>query len=121
LGRQVGTRTHEVGTRKAKKGNRGVLKCTMSKIPKVQKGIDASLLKTVEEVRRGDIEGLAYLAKFWEEFKEDQPHLHNLIIKEMNQFESKKIMAAFAHGVWMAYAALQSQEEADEMNQDWGI
>ena len=39
----------------------------------------------------------------------------------MNGFKAQKIMAAFAHGVWMTYAALKSQEEADEMNRDWGI
>ena len=90
-------------------------------IPNVQKGIDASLLKTVDKVREGDVEGLEYLHAFWEQFKKDQPHLHKLIIKEMNKFKSQKIMAAFAHGAWMLYAALKSQEEADEMNRDWGV
>ena len=104
-----------------KKKQAGVCKGTMSKIPNVQKGIDASLLKTVDKVREGDVEGLEYLHAFWEQFKKDQPHLHKLIIKEMNKFKSQKIMAAFAHGAWMLYAALKSQEEADEMNRDWGV
>ena len=120
-GPQVGTRRRGVGTRRPEKGAAGVYKSTMSKIPKVQKGLDASLLKIVEEVRKADVEGLEYLHSFWEQFKKDQPHLHKLIVEEMNQFKSQKIMAAFAHGVWMTYAALKSQEEADEMNRDWGV
>jgi len=111
----------QVGTRKPKKETGGVYKGTMSKIPNVQKGIEAPLLKTVASVRQGDDEGLEYLAAFWKEFKEDQPTLSKIVLKEMNKFKNQKIMAAFAHGVWMTYAALQSQEEADEMNEEWGV
>ena len=70
-------------TQGGKKGPEGVYKSTMSKIPKVQKGIDASLLKIVKEVRKADVEGLEYLHEFWEQFKRDQPHLHKLIVQEI--------------------------------------
>ena len=93
----------------------------MNKIPKVQKGIEHSLRKTLTEMRKGEDQGLAYLQAFWKSFKEEQPVLAKLVVKEMNHFKSQKLMAAFAHGVWMTYAALQSQDEADEMNRDWGI
>ena len=53
--------------------------------------------------------------------EQNEPNQFNQIPNEMNQFKSQKIMAAFAHGVWMTYAALQSQEEADQMNSDWGV
>jgi len=113
----------QVGTLRLVHADRrkGVYKSTMSKIPNVQKGIEHSLLKTVKSVREGQDEGLEYLAAFWKDFKEDQPNLSKLVLAEMNRFKNQKIMAAFAHGVWMVYAALQSQEEADEMNEDWGV
>ena len=72
-------------------------------------------------MKRADDAGLSYLGTFWETFKEDQPHLAKLVLREMNSFKNNKAAAAFAHGVWLTYAALQSQEEADEMNEDWGI
>ena len=103
------------------KRNGGVYKCTMSKIPKVKKGIEHSLSKTVQDMKKGPDKGLIHLGAFWTAFRKDQPYLAKLIIREMKQFKSQKLMSAFAHGVWMTYAALQSQEEADEMNDDWGI
>jgi pheromone shutdown protein TraB len=99
----------------------GVFKGTMSKIPIIKKGLEHSLRRAVMEMRKGDNKSVEYLTAFWKSFKEEQPHLSKLVIKEMNHFKSQKVMAAFAHGVWMTYAALKSQEEADEMNRDWGI
>ena len=65
--------------------------------------------------------GLKELGSFWSKFKKDQPHLVKIIVREMKAFKTEKQKAAFAHGVWMMYTALKSQEEADEMNRDWGI
>ena len=65
--------------------------------------------------------GMKYLESFWARFKKDQPHLAKLVVREMNSFKSDKSAAAFAHGVWITYAALQSQEEADELNENWEI
>ena len=65
--------------------------------------------------------GIKYIESFWTRFKKDQPYLSKLVLQEMMSFKSDKVAAAFAHGVWMTYAALKSQEEAAEMNRDWGI
>lgn len=93
----------------------------MSKIPIVQQGIQHSFDKKMKEIKADGLRGLEDLTEFWSSFKKEQPYLAKIVIREMNGFKSQKIMAAFAHGVWMAYAALKSQEEADEMNRDWGI
>ena len=99
---------------------RGVYKGTMAKIPKVRKGIEHSLRRTLEGMQKSSDKGLEYLASFWQDFKDEQPHLAKLVVREMNAFKSNKAAAAFAHGVWITYAALQSQEEADELNENWG-
>ena len=65
--------------------------------------------------------GLLELGKFWALFKKEQPNLIKIMVKEMKGFKSEKLKAAFAHGVWMTYMALKSQEEADDMNENWGI
>ena len=93
----------------------------MSKIPIVKKEIMYSLSKTLKGLKKPTDDELSYLEKFWSDFKIDQPDLSKLIISEMGAFSSSKAaMAAYAHGVWLCYAALKSQEEADEMNEDWG-
>ena len=95
----------------------------MSKLPIVKSAIRYSLYRTIKEINSPDLSvGLSYLEDFWTEFKKDQPELAEIIIKEMGAFApNKKEMAAYAHGVWLCYAALKSQLEADEMNEDWGI
>lgn len=94
----------------------------MSKLPIVKSDIMYSLYKTIKGIKSPSLEGLSYLEDFWHEFKRDQPDLAEMIIKEMGAFSpSKKEMAAYAHGVWLCYAALKSQLEADEMNEEWGF
>ena len=93
----------------------------MSKIPVVKKEIYYSLKKTVQEMSRKPDGGMVELGKFWADFKKEQPHLVKIVVREMKGFKTEKLKAAFAHGVWIAYVALKSQEEADEMNEDWGI
>jgi len=99
----------------------GVWKGTMSKIPKVKRGIQHSFDKKVKDIKGDGLKGLEDLTEFWSSFKKEQPYLAKIVIREMKSFKSQKIQAAFAHGVWITYAALKSQEEADEMNRDWGI
>ena len=126
MGRQVGTRrgARQVGTRQRGVGThrlgKGVYKSTMSKIPEVRKGIEHSIRRTLEGMQKSDDKGLKYLESFWARFKKDQPYLAKLVVREMNSFKNNKSAAAFAHGVWITIAALQSQEEADEMNENWG-
>ena len=91
------------------------------KIPEVRKGIEHSIRRTLEGMQKSPDRGMDYLESFWARFKKDQPQLAKLVIREMNSFKNNKSASAFAHGVWVTYAALQSQEEADEMNEDWGV
>ena len=94
----------------------------MSKIPIVKSEIGYSLYRTIKGIKKPTNEQVTYLEDFWAEFKQVQPELAKLIVKEMGAFApNKKEMAAYAHGVWLCYAALKSQEEADEMNETWGI
>jgi hypothetical protein len=94
----------------------------MSKLPIVKSEIGYSLYRTIKGIKEPTDEQVTYLEEFWAEFKKDQPELAKLIIKEMGAFSpNKKAMAAYAHGVWLCYAALKSQQEADEMNENWGI
>ena len=79
----------------------------MGKIPKVQKGIEHSLRRTLESMKRADDAGLSYLGTFWETFKEDQPHLAKLVLREMNSFKNNKAAAAFAHGLLMQHSSLK--------------
>lgn len=92
----------------------------MSKIPVVQEEIKYSIFRTIEGFKKREKGKKEYLEEFWKDFKTTQPHLARIVLKEMEAFDSVDKMGAFAHGVWLIYAALQSQEEADEMNSMWG-
>jgi len=92
----------------------------MNQLPKVRKEIKFSLFKAIEDMEDDDRK-LIYLKEFWREFRADQPELSKILVKELEAFKNPVEMSAFAHGVWLVYAALRSQLEADEMNEDWGI
>jgi hypothetical protein len=92
----------------------------MNQLPKVRKEIKFSIFKAIEDMD-DDERKLIYLQEFWKEFRKDQPELAQILAKELEAFKHPLEMSAFAHGVWLVYAALRSQLEADEMNEDWGI
>jgi hypothetical protein len=92
----------------------------MSKLPYVQKDIKYSIYRSVKEIKEGLNGNPEYLKRFWADFKEEQPHLAAIIMGEIETFQTSEQMGAFAHGVWLCWAALKSQAEADEMNRDWG-
>ena len=92
----------------------------MSRLPKVAKEIKYSLYRTIKDMAT-DKKKSAYLKGFWSGFKKDQPELAVIVRDEMENFKNAHEMGAFAHGVWLIYAALESQLEADEMNEEWGL
>ena len=83
----------------------------MTKMPEVRKEVAYSIYKTIDGLE-GLEEKSKYLSDFWNKFRKEQPELHTIITKEQ--------MGAFAHGIWLLWAALKSQQEADEMNENWG-
>jgi hypothetical protein len=91
----------------------------MSRLPRVAKEIKYSIYKTLSDMEKDSKE--KYLKAFWKSFKEKQPELANIVRHEMEHFTNAYEMGAFAHGIWVIYAALESQLEADEMNEEWGI
>ena len=92
----------------------------MSRLPKVAEEIKYSLYRTIKDMAT-DKKKSAYLKSFWSGFKKDQPELAVIVRDEMENFKNAHEIGAFAHGVWLIYAALESQLEADEMNEEWGL
>ena len=92
----------------------------MSRLPKVAEEIKYSLYRTIKDMATDKTKS-AYLKGFWSGFKKDQPELAVIVRDEMENFKNAHEMGAFAHGVWLIYAALESQLEADEMNEEWGL
>ena len=92
----------------------------MCRLPKVAEEIKYSLYRTIKDMAT-DKKKSAYLKGFWSGFKKDQPELAVIVRDEMENFKNAHEMGAFAHGVWLIYAALESQLEADEMNEEWGL
>lgn len=92
----------------------------MSRLPRVAEEIKYSLYRTIKDMAT-DKKKSAYLKGFWSGFKKDQPELAVIVRDEMENFKNAHEMGAFAHGVWLIYAALESQLEADEMNEEWGL
>ena len=92
----------------------------MSRLPKVAEEIKYSLYRTIKDMAT-DKKKSAYLKGFWSGFKKDQPELAVIVRDEMENFKNAHEMGAFAHGVWLIYAALESLLEADEMNEEWGL
>tara|TARA_R110000824_G_scaffold349586_1_gene536474 strand:- start:1298 stop:1576 length:279 start_codon:yes stop_codon:yes gene_type:complete len=92
----------------------------MNQLPKVRKEIKFSIFKALEDMEDSDSK-LIYLQEFWKGFRKEQPELTKILVKELEAFKHPLEMSAFAHGIWLIYASLRSQLEADEMNEDWGI
>ena len=92
----------------------------MSKIPKVKMDILYSINKGLEDMEKDKDLKEAYLATFWEGLVIDQPALTEMILKEITHFKNTGEMGAFAHGCWLVYRALESQQQADEFNEVWG-
>jgi hypothetical protein len=84
----------------------------MSKIPKVKMDILYSINKGLEDMEKDKDLKEAYLATFWEGLV--------IILKEITSFKNTGEMGAFAHGCWLVYRALESQQQADEFNEVWG-
>ena len=92
----------------------------MSRLPKVAEEIKYSLYRTIKDMAT-DKKKSAYLKGFWSGFKKDQPELAVIVRDDMENFKNAHEMGAFALGVWLIYAALESQLEADEMNEECGL
>lgn len=92
----------------------------MSKIPLVKIDILHSINRSLEEMSKDKDMKEEYLTDFWEGLSQDQPALTEMILKEITSFKKKGEMSAFAHGCWLVYKVLQSQQEADELNSTWG-
>tara|TARA_R100001377_G_scaffold63434_1_gene39072 strand:- start:5794 stop:6075 length:282 start_codon:yes stop_codon:yes gene_type:complete len=92
----------------------------MSKIPQVKSAILHSLNKGLDDMEKDKDLKEAYLATFWEGLSMDQPALTEMILKEITAFKKTGEMGAFAHGCWLVYRALESQQQADEFNEVWG-
>lgn len=92
----------------------------MSTIPIVKREIIHSINKGVEDMEKDKMLKEAYLARFWEGLALGQPALTDMILKEITHFKKSGEMGAFAHGCWLVYRALESQQQADEFNEVWG-
>lgn len=92
----------------------------MTRMPQVRREIAYSMYRSIDSLDAMEDKS-EYLNGFWKEFKKEQPELHAIVLKELTSFKSKEQMGAFAHGIWLLWSALKSQQEADEMNESWGI
>ena len=90
----------------------------MTRMPQVRREVAHSIYRTIDGLEELEDKS-EYLNDFWNKFKKEQPDLHTIITKEMLAFEERGQMGAFAHRVWIVWAALKSQQEADEMNESW--
>ena len=91
----------------------------MSELPIVTKEVVDVITHDIER-QYADAGTLNHLIDFWRDFKEDQPALAALLLKEIKEARGATQKGYIAHGAWMVYKALKVQSEADEMNELWG-
>ena len=90
----------------------------MKRLPYVKKEVGESMKQNLKS--RSMKDRFTYIARFWLRLKDEQPELSKIILHEMNAINEKELQTGFAHGVSFLYMLLESQLEADELNETWG-
>tara|TARA_R110002020_G_C16003905_1_gene750494 strand:+ start:171 stop:374 length:204 start_codon:yes stop_codon:yes gene_type:complete len=62
-----------------------------------------------------------YLHDSWTEMMLENPQLFQTVTTLCKSFPDKKTKESFLRGSWLVWALFKSQDQANEMNKDWGI
>jgi len=84
-----------------------------SMLPIVSKEVVASVSKSMSHKN--------YLHESWTEMMLENSTLFETTTKMCKSFPDKQSKESFLRGCWLVWALLKSQDQADEMNQDWGL
>ena len=82
-------------------------------LPIVSKEVVTSVSKSMTEK--------SYLHESWTEMMLENTELFSIITKLCKSFPEKKTKESFLRGAWLVWALFKSQDQANEMNNDWGI
>ena len=63
----------------------------------------------------------SYLHESWTEMMLENSTLFETTTKMCKSFPDKQSKESFLRGCWLVWALLKSQDQADEMNKDWGL
>ena len=84
-----------------------------SMLPIVSKEVVASVSKSMSHKN--------YLHESWTEMMLENSTLFETTTTMCKSFPDKQSKESFLRGCWLVWALLKSQDQADEMNQDWGL
>ena len=76
--------------------------------------------ETVNSVLR-DIETKDLYKRIWTEMCHDNEELFRTICSAIKQSDDKVMSESFLRGAFLVWSLLRSQDEADRMNEEWGI
>ena len=62
-----------------------------------------------------------YLHDSWTEMMLENPQLFQTVTTLCKSFPDKETKESFLRGAWLVWALFKSQDQANEMNKDWGI
>ena len=82
-------------------------------LPIVTKEVVSSVNKSMSDK--------SYLHESWTEMMLENSQLFTTVTQLCKQFPDKETKESFLRGSWLVWALLKSQDQANDMNYDWGI
>ena len=80
-------------------------------LPKISSGVVTSVQKSMSQK--------GYLHDSWTEMVLENSNLFATITALCKSFPDKETKESFLRGAWLVWALFKSQDEADDMNEDW--
>ena len=82
-------------------------------LPKIKDGVINSIKRSSREKD--------YIRDGWAEMMTSDKMLFSCLTKTCQQMPTREMKEGFLRGAWLVWALYKSQDEADEMNKDWGL
>ena len=82
-------------------------------MPKIKDGIISSLNKSAEDK--------SFVREGWEQMMKKDPNLFSCLTSTCMKIKDRGMKEGFLRGSWLVWALYNSQDEADRMNEEWGL
>jgi len=82
-------------------------------IPKIKDGTISSVNESAKDKK--------FIKDGWTQMLEEDPNLFSCITETCKKIPERKMKEGFLRGCWLVWALYNSQDEADQMNKEWGL
>jgi len=82
-------------------------------IPKIKQGVISSVNESSKDK--------GFIKDGWKQMMEQDPYLFSCLTETCDRMKDRKMKEGFLRGSWLVWALYNSQDEADQMNKEWGL